>query len=100
MAAESFYPPGRSGGGGGGGSTLAGAVVNIGSGQSSISVAYSSPLAEAGVPLFSFINTVDPMPIFLQGIVTALTVNGFTILFNAPTDTANYRLAYAIMETT
>lgn len=44
---------------------------------------------------FSF-ECNDASPIFLMGIIQNKTVNGFDILMNAPTDSANYKLNYTI----
>lgn len=86
---------GGSGGGGGGGAIAAG-VVNLAQGQSSFVVTYDTTIASIP-PLFSVANTVDTFPIFLNGIITAFSGTGFTITFNAQTDTANYKLSYAVM---
>ena len=44
---------------------------------------------------FSF-ECDDLNPIFLMGMIQNKTVNGFDILMNAPTDSANYKLNYTI----
>lgn len=84
------WPPG----GGSGGAGAAG-LVNIGSGVSSIVVTYDVTLPSNVPPIFSFVNTTDASPIFLIGYVSAFSTSGFTVKFNALTDTANYQLAYA-----
>lgn len=90
----SLWPPQGSGSGGG---ALAANVVDIGSGASSIDVVFAGSIGAIYAPIFSFINTTDAMPIFLQGIITAKSATGFTVTFNASTDTANYKIAYAAM---
>lgn len=58
-------------------------------------VAFTSAVADTDYALaISVHNLTDASPIFLIPIVTAKTVNGFTVTFNAPTDTANYVLEY------
>ena len=84
------------GGGGGGNSALPANVVNIPNAASSIAVIYSSTIAVANVPVFSFINIIDATPIFLQGMITASSTTGFTVTFNTATDTANYKLSYIV----
>lgn len=86
------YPPS-----GGAGGTLASAVVSLSSGTNSFSVSYDVTLSSSIPPLFSFINTVDTNPIFLIGYVSAYSTSGFTVIANAPTDTANYKLVYAVL---
>lgn len=67
----------------------------IGNAQSTHTVVFSSPTVDANyVVAFNIVNTVDAMPIFLVGIVTGKTVNGFTVTFNTQTDTANYVMEY------
>lgn len=69
------------------------------SAASSVTVVFSSPTADTTyVPVHNFVNTVDSSPIFLQGIITGKTVNGFTVTFNTPTDTANYVMAWAVQD--
>jgi hypothetical protein len=70
------------------------AIVALAMGVASFTVTYSTPLAAPGVPVISFMNVVDATPIFLQGDITANTVNGFTVLLNVGPDTANYSLNY------
>ena len=69
----------------------------LGSGVSSASVTFSSAWADANyVPAWEISNTVDASPIFLQGIITAKTAAGFTVTFNAPTDSVNYVFSYQV----
>lgn len=81
----------------GGSSTLRGSAgrTPIPNAASSISVVFAIPKANILYePIFSVMNLVDSQPIFLQGIVTAISLAGFTVTFNAPTDTANYQLCW------
>lgn len=76
---------------------LASALYSMGSGTDTFSVVYAAAIAAAIPPVISFINTVDATPIFLQGIIIAHSTTGFTVLTNAPTDSSNYKMAYAVM---
>ena len=49
-------------------------------------------------PLVSIRNTVDADPIFLQCVVTAKSTTGFTVRFNANTDSANYVLDWGVIK--
>jgi hypothetical protein len=73
---------------------------SLGSAASSVTVVFSSPTADTTyVPTpVSFVNLTDPDPIFLQGMITGKTVNGFTVTFNTPTDTANYIMAWSVQD--
>lgn len=88
------YPP--SGSGGGSGSAVASATTDIGNAASSIAITYSTTLTTAYPPIFSFLNIVDATPIALIGWVSAFSTTGCTITFNAPTDSANYKVKYAV----
>jgi hypothetical protein len=71
--------------------------VSVSMGAASASVTFSPPWMNTNfVPLLGFTNTVDASPIFLQGMVSAKTVNGFTVTLNAATDSANYVLNYEV----
>lgn len=91
--------PAAGGGGGGGTGVLRAGSQNITNGSSSVSVAFSTAVANTAyrITLF-FVNTVDADPIFLSAMVTNKTVNGFTLKLNAPVDTANYKVEYSINE--
>ena len=95
MASYNWPPQASSGGGGA--SVLASGTANLASGSASFSITYSSAISSAIAPIFSFINTVDGSPIFLIGYVSAFSTSGFTVKTNASTDTANYKLAYAVL---
>jgi hypothetical protein len=91
--------PTTGGGGGGGGEALRAGTSNISDAASSLTVAFSTAVADTAYRVAAnFINTNDSDPIFLSGMVTSKTVNGFTMKFNAPTDSANYKLEYSIHE--
>lgn len=68
----------------------------IGSGVSSISVTYSTAVGSSNSVSFSFVNTTDTNPIFLIGYISAQSTTGFTVTFNAPTDTANYLINWQV----
>ncbi len=69
----------------------------ITNGQSQVSIVFSSDLTTTSYAIeYSIINTTDATPIFLQGIVTTKLSTGFTILFNAAADTANYVVNYGV----
>lgn len=92
--ADYVWPPGGGSGSGSSGS----ASVAIASGASSKSVTFTTDFGSTSyVPLINITNTTDATPIFLQWIVTTKSSSGFTATFNAPTDTANYILEYAIL---
>lgn len=44
------------------------------------------------------INTTDANPQFQDVVITARSATGFTASWNAPTDTANYKLAYIVID--
>lgn len=72
----------------------------LASAAASVTVVFSTPTADTTyVPLSPmFVNLTDPTPIFLQGMITGKTVNGFTVTFNTPTDTANYVMAWSVQD--
>ncbi len=86
-------------GGGGGGTPVndrAGAFTVPISTQT-VTVTFTSPVPAATYAIvFSIYNNVDTDPIWLQGVVTSKTLAGFTVLLNAPTDTANYFMDYMV----
>lgn len=85
-----------------GGSSGSGGIVVQRAGQDTIAastqtftITFSSAVSSANYSIqFSIYNTVDADPIWLQGVVTTKTTTGFTILLNAPTDSANYFIDY------
>lgn len=87
--------------GGGGGLTLnlRSSSEAIVSGQSSVTVTFSSPMPNTDYALVTSItNTADADPIFLQVVSTTKTVNGFVATFNAVADSGNYELEYFVCE--
>ncbi len=98
--AVAYWPPG----GGGGSSPVAvngeASSASIGNGVTSHSVSFGTAFADTTYGIvFSIGNAVDAHPIFLQGVVTAKSTTGFTVTFNAPTDSVNYTLEWAALET-
>ncbi len=61
----------------------------------SVSIIFGVAYGDADyIPTWSIRNTVDALPMFQPGTITAQTASGFTISFNAGWDSANYTLAY------
>lgn len=70
---------------------------SISSGVSQTTITFSSPLPTSNyVVMAEMNNIVDASPQFQTIQVTNKTVNGFTVKWNANTDTANYTLAYIV----
>jgi len=68
-------------------------------GAQSFNVVFFAPKATVLFEVFcTFYNTVDAQPIFLQYIVTSQSLLGFTVIFNAPTDSANYELGWVAVD--
>lgn len=68
-------------------------VEGIGNGVSQITVTFPTARPDTDYNVIStFENTVDADPIFLIGYISSKTVNDFTVKFNAPTDSVNYKL--------
>lgn len=77
--------------------TTRAAAVALASGIATKTVAFSQAMNSADYVVTCVIsNAVDTAPIFLQCVVTTKTVDGFTVIFNAPTDTTNYVLEYRV----
>lgn len=75
-------------------------VLAIGNGVGVISVSFATPKTSINYAVkFSF-ECSDSQPIFLMGMIQNKTVNGFDILLNAPTDSANYKLNYTVGNST
>jgi len=71
-------------------------IYSIGNNIGLLSIVFTSARADDNYAVkFSF-ECNDASPIFLMGIIQNKTVNGFDILMNAPTDSANYKLNYTI----
>jgi len=69
----------------------------ISSNATSITVTFSTPVTSPVYDvLVDMVNLVDPDPQYQQVIVTNKTVNGFTVQWNAPTDSGNYAIDYIV----
>lgn len=88
---------GAGGGGSGGSNSGISQEVAIGPGIDTFTVTFPSPaLNTYYVPEAQLFNDTDPNPQFLNVIVTAKTINGFTVRLNVATDSANYKLSYIV----
>lgn len=79
--------------------TLTGRVQTaaISNGASSVAVTFSSAMLNTSYGLVTSItNTTDSTPLMPQIIHTAKSTTGFTATFNAPVDSANYKLEYIV----
>lgn len=87
-------------GGGGGSSAVQAGFANeepVGLGATSVNITFASPLPGVNyVAQVGWINELDPNPQYQDLVITNKTVNGFTVQWNAPTDTANYSIGYAV----
>lgn len=70
------------------------ASVALSNNVSSVSVTLATPFDNTTYSVVVSIECSDAAPIFLQTIVTNKTASGFDVIFNAPTDSGNYRLSY------
>jgi hypothetical protein len=71
--------------------------VSLGNGVTSVTVAFSTVWPDtAYVPMWNIENTADATPAALQGRITARTTGGFTVTFDSPTDSLNYKLNYFV----
>lgn len=62
-----------------------------------LAVVFASNMPDTQYSLFlSIKNTTDADPIWLQAVETIKSVSGFTVVFNAPTDSANYVLEWGV----
>lgn len=72
---------------------------SIGSGAQTLAVVFSEVMPSINYSLLATIrNVTDADPIMLQIVSTVRATTGFTVTFNAPTDTANYVLEWAVSE--
>ena len=70
-------------------------VVSIGSGVTSLTVSFSSSVADTNYTVSGgFENTVDTSPQFQPWNITGKTTTGFTIKWNSETDSVNYKFNY------
>ena len=68
-------------------------VEDITSSAQQVTVTFATARADTDYNVvFSFQNMVDADPIFLIGYVSDKTTGGFTVKFNAPTDSSDYKL--------
>lgn len=71
----------------------------LGNGVQTHNVVFLVPKADIFYEVIcSFYNFLDSDPIFLQYRISAQTINGFTVVFNAPTDSANYELGWVAVD--
>lgn len=69
----------------------------IAEGVSQVNVTFSTTWPDTNYVLsYVFENLTDTDPIFLQGMITDRPATGFTMRLNAPTDSGNYVLHWAI----
>lgn len=85
----------------GGGSVPAGTLngnsrtAAVASGSATTTVVYPTAMPDTNYALVvSLRNEVDALPIFLSIVETSKTTTGFTVIYNAPADSANYFLEY------
>lgn len=71
-------------------------VVSLTSGESSKTISFSTPYSSSNYVAQVCIECSDSDPMFLQFIIKNKTVNGFTVVFNAPVDSNNYKINYKI----
>lgn len=74
---------------------MATAIVSIGSGASSVSINVPVGYSNTNYSIVAVMeNTVDAVPQFQPLLITAKTGNGFTVSWQDPTDSINYKLVY------
>lgn len=96
-----MFKTGSAGDSMGGSGTLRGSAGRdaIANGAQTHSVVFVLPKANTLYePICSIINLIDAQPIFLQYVVTNIQTTGFTVIFNAPTDSANYLLGWEAVD--
>lgn len=71
-------------------------IVSLVSGESSKTITFSSAWDDVNYVASIDIECDDSNPIFLSYVVKNKTVNGFTVLLNAPVDSNNYKINYKI----
>lgn len=87
------------GSGGGGSAAQSGfsQEENIPAAATSLVITFPSPLpSSAYVVLPQMVNLVDASPEYQPLTVTNKSASGFTVSWNAPTDSANYKIAYIV----
>lgn len=79
------------------GNILVSDTVSLASGVDSHVVTFTGDIGVSDYTVdVSFENLTDPAPLFLDYMVRARASTGFTIIFNAPTDSTNYTLNYSV----
>ena len=71
-------------------------IVSLSAGESSKAITFSSAWPNANYIVEVCIECSDLDPMFLNFVIKNKTVNGFTIIFNAPVDSNNYKINYKI----
>lgn len=71
-------------------------TVPVASGATSVVITFSSPIPNADdyTPIPAWQNFTDEFPQYQPLTVTAFDENGMTVSWNAPVDTANYKIGY------
>lgn len=95
------FKTGEAGNNAGGSANLMGSAGRdpLASGVSTHNVVFAIPKATSNYePFCSFLNVADTDPIFLQYYCNNIGVNGFTVVFNAPTDSSNYILCWSAID--
>lgn len=77
------------------GSVIISDTVSLPDASQSYSVTFAGDIGTSTYSVdWSLENLTDPSPTFLQGMITSKLTTGFTIQFNALTDSTNYTLHY------
>lgn len=72
---------------------------NIGAGVTSLTVTFSSAISSTNFAVTcTWYNTTDSFPQQQPFVVTAFSTAGFTVSWNAPTDSTNYRISWLVMQ--
>jgi len=85
----------------GGSGTIRGSAGRdaIANGAQTHSVVFALPKANTNYePIVNIANFLDSQPIFLQWYISSILTTGFTVVFNAPTDSANYLLCWEAVD--
>lgn len=70
-------------------------VVSVPNGATTVSITYSNPMPNTDYALtVNWLNTVDGSPLYQPLMISGYTTTGFTVTWNYPVDSANYRLTY------